>query len=205
MPDGGYAVAVCGFGRCGSTMTMQMLVAGGLPPGNATDPPYEGDPKALVGRDLTGTCIKMLDRYVIAAVLAGPTPAWRFIWLDRAPLEQARSYQKFVAALAPVTGINPAAFTPQQLANTFARDRPAYLAQLREAGPVLVLDYERVLAHPRRAADRIRRAVWPGLDPQAAAAVVHQRDGRCRPDLSVELNHPRPLPIPDPTILRSRP
>lgn len=153
MPDLDYAVAVCGFGRCGTTMTMQMLVAGGLPPGNATEPPYEGDPKALIGRNLAGRCVKLLDPCGTAAAVAGPTAGWRFIWLDRDPLEQAHSYLKLLKSMAPVTG---ASFTPQQVANTYARDRPARITQLRAA--------ERVTRRPRKAATLIRREIFPGLD-----------------------------------------
>ena len=188
-----YAVAVCGFGRCGSTMAMQMLVAGGLRPGNADEPPYEGDRDAMVGKDFTGTCVKLLDTDITGAVLTGPTNAWRFIWLDRNHYEQALSYLKFLNALAPLTGITGDNLTPEQVANTYRRDRPRHIAQLHGAGRVLVLRYETVLAHPHTAADMIRRTILPGLDVDAAAAQVHQRDGLCRPDLAVELafsNHP---------------
>lgn len=49
-----FAIGVCGFGRCGSTMAMSMLIAGGVAPGGDPAPPYEGDPDALYGRDLSG-------------------------------------------------------------------------------------------------------------------------------------------------------
>ncbi len=196
MPDLDYAVGVCGFGRCGSTMTMQMLVAGGLPAGNASEPPYEGDREAIVGKDFTGTCVKLLDEYVTAAAVAGPTRAWRFIWLDRDPYEQGCSYLKFLNWMAPATGISGAGYTPQQVANTYGRDRPGRIAQLNATGTLLVLDYERVLLRPRKAAARIRRDIFPHLDVAAAAAQVHQRDGRCLPDLAVEESFHTPARSP---------
>jgi len=182
-----YAVAVCGFGRCGSTMAMTMLVAGGCPPGNAAEPPYEGLPSGLVGRDLSGTCVKLLHGGRMGEIPAGPTPAWRFVWLDRNPVEQGKSMVKFLHAMAPVTAITPRPGAAVGLARTFEQDRPGVLGALRRVGPVLVLDYERVLARPRKAALLLRREVWPGLDVDAAAAVVHERNGLCRPDLAVEL------------------
>lgn len=182
----GPAVGVCGFGRCGSTMVMSMLVAGGMTPGNAADPPYEGDPAALHGRDLSGTCVKLLDGAGLASVPQGPTPSWRFVWLDRDPLEQAKSYVKFLRTLAPVTGVGALDRDIPALAHSYRRDRPQLLGLLRRIGPVLVLDFERVLANPRKAAKLLRREVWPGLDVAAAAGVVHVRDGACRPDLSAE-------------------
>jgi hypothetical protein len=182
------AVAVCGFGRCGSTMLMTMLVAGGCPPGNATRPPYEGNVDELYGRHLGGTCIKLLDPDVMARVFAGPTPQWRFVWLDRSPVEQAKSYIKFLTAMAPVTGVRPDTRAVERLAAGYERDRPAILGALRGVGPVLVLDYERILAQPRKTAKLLRREVWPALDVEHAAAVVHERDGKCRPDLAAEVS-----------------
>lgn len=182
----GYAVGVCGFGRCGSTMTMAMLVTGGCPPGNASRPPYEGDPAALRGRDLSGRCVKLLHGGAMAEIPDGPTPAWRFVWLDRDPVEQARSHVKFLRAAAPATGILRDTGAVARLADTYRRDRPVLLGLLRRIGPVLVFDYERVLAQPRKAAKLLRREIWPGLDVDAAAEVVHQREGACLPGLAVE-------------------
>lgn len=166
-------------------MAMTMLVAGGMLPGNAAEPPYEGEPAALVGRDLSGTCVKLLHGGRMGEIPAGPTPVWRFVWLDRNPVEQGKSMVKFLTAMA---GITPRPGAAIGLARTFEQDRPSVLGALRRVGPVLILDYERVLAQPRKAARLLRRWVWPALDVEAAAAVVHQRDGLCRPDLAVELS-----------------
>jgi hypothetical protein len=169
-------------------MAMQMLIAGGMRPGQASKPPYEGDPTAIPGRDFTGTCIKILDDYVTAAAVAGPTRAWRFIWLDRDPIEQGRSYIKFLDWMGPVTGIYGGTFTAEQVARTYERDRPARITQLRQAGQLLVLDFAAVLRRPRKAASLIRREIFPGLNVDQAAAQVHQRDPACRPDMAVELS-----------------
>lgn len=162
-------------------MVMSMLVAGGMTPGNAQEPPYEGDLETLHSLDLSGTCVKLLDSVTYYGV--PPAPSWRFIWLDRDPIEQAKSHVKFTASILgrPVGGE-----AVQCFADSYAADRPKVLGLLRRAGDVLVMDYERILANPRRAAKELRK-VWPALDVDRAAAVVHERDGRCRPDLSVEL------------------
>lgn len=175
------AVGVCGFGRCGSTMVMSMLVAGGMTPGNASEPPYEGDLQDLWHLPLDGRVVKLLDSVSYYGI--PPASSWRFIWLDRDPIEQAKSHVKFTESILGAPLRDGAV---EQFAESYARDRPKVLGLLRRAGGVLVMDYERVLANPRRAAKDLRK-VWPELDVDRAAAVVHERDGRCRPDLAVEL------------------
>lgn len=160
-------------------MVMTMLVAGGAVAGGAARPPYEGDLEEIYGGDMTGRVVKLLDH---PARMGVPfAREWRFVWLDRDPVEQAKSHAKFVE---PIVGpLQPGSV--ELLAASYERDRPALIGRLRRHGPVLVLRYERILTNPRRAARRLRE-VWPGLDVTAAAAVVHARDGRCLPDLSVE-------------------
>lgn len=175
-----HAVGVCGFGRCGSTMVMTMLVAGGMKPGGAQEPPYEGDLAELHTRDLSGTAVKLLDSVTYYGIPRAD--AWRFVWLDRDLTEQARSMVKFVSTFAGE--LKPDAV--ERVRASYRRDRPRVMAKYRGAGHVLVLRYEDVLADPHAAAESLRRHVWPALDVAAAAAVVHERDGTCRPDLSVE-------------------
>lgn len=189
-----WAVGVCGYGRCGTTMLMSMLVAGGCPPGNAQQVPYEGDPAALAGRDLTGTAVKLLDAVLHDGIPLG-TPRWRFVWLDRDPQQQALSHVKFLRTMYPVTGIAVDDGAVERFAASYPRDRPRAIAGLHAHGGVLKLRYESVLADPQGAAIVLAARVWPGLDVAAAAAAVHRRDGACRPDLAVELasigEHPR--------------
>lgn len=197
-------IGVCGFGRCGSTMTMAMLHAGGVPPLDiAHDLSYETDaPTDIYHVDLTGRAVKLLDfttHYPLPT--APPThPAahwphdvpgvyeWRFIWLDRDPTQQARSTVKLLDGLA--TGLI-AGDSVERLATSYARDRPAILGQLRNIGPVLVLQYERCLAQPVKAAKAIAMHVGhlprPFFDVGAARFVVHRRGPECRPDLAFEL------------------
>lgn len=187
-------IGVCGFGRCGSTMAMAMLKAGGVPFVDGSHPDsgelrYLGpDTLAAVSH---GGAVKLLD-WVLRDEL--PPADWRFIWLDRDPREQAKSTAKFIGSF----GFDD--IDEDVLAASYNRDRPRALGLLRALGPVLVLQYEWVLARPKKYAHQIAmflatngRALAvarPGelwFDVRAAAAVVHQRDGRCRPDLAVEL------------------
>lgn len=187
-PPPAPAVGVCGFGRCGSTMAMSMLVAGGCPPvDDATDPPYElANARLAHHLPLAGRCVKLLDSATYCGLPRPPAGGWRFVWLDRDPVQQAISLLKMLTGFGNVSADQVASDAVDRLVASFARDRPRLLGMLRQAGPVLVLDYETVLAQPRKTAKLLRREVWPALDVDAAAAVVHRRDGTCRPDLSVE-------------------
>lgn len=183
-----FAVGVCGFGRCGSSMAMQMLAAGGLPHAGDTDP-TSGE--LLGGRgireawdvELPGRAVKLLDCVLHFGL--PPAPGWRFVWLDRDPMEQAKSQLKFVQFL--LGGLaEPEEQAVARLVAGYHRDRPRALKLLRAAGPVQLVSYEWVLADPLFGAAQLA-FVWPDLDVSAAAAVVHQRDSSCRPDLAFEL------------------
>lgn len=177
------AVGVCGFGRCGSTMVMKMLDSGGLPPVAGVAPrSYEFDRvTAIRSARSEGRAIKLLDHF--ARLGFPPAEEWRFVWLDRDATQQARSHAK----LAGLVGVEIDAKLQSLFAQSYAADRPRLLGALRATGPVLVLEYERVLREPLKAARLLRREVWPALDVDAAAAVVHDRAGDCLPDLSFEL------------------
>ncbi len=187
----GYAVGVCGFGRCGSSMAMAMLSDGGVPLAGVVAPGSYELMSGSVGEawtlDLDGRCVKLLDSVLRQGI--PPATAWRFVWLDRDPMEQARSHIKFLtglglAALLEVDGSPDEAV--RRFAASYRRDRPRAIAGLHATGRVTRLRYEDVLANPQAAAERLRREVWPTLDVDEAAAAVHDRDGTCRPDLAYE-------------------
>jgi len=187
-PSSSWAVGVCGFGRCGSTMAMMMLAAGGLPPVDGCElPPHElGSIDEAWHAAAQGRSIKLLGpvtEYPITTRVR-----WRFLWLDRDPVEQARSTIKFVRVfgLAGEADESDVARVAR-MARTYRRDRSRMLGKLHGLGQVVKLQYELALLDPRRAAQQLRDGLWPALDIDAAAAVVHDRDGRCLPDLSVEL------------------
>jgi hypothetical protein len=180
-----WAVGVCGFGRCGSTMAMMMLAAGGLPPVDGCElPPHEcGNIAEAWHAAAEGRAIKLLGpvtEYPITTRVR-----WRFLWLDRDPAEQARSTIKFIRVFG-LAGEADETDVARMVAS-YRRDRSRMLGELHGLGQVTKLQYEMALLDPRGAAQRLRDGLWPALDIDAAAAVVHDRDGRCLPDLSVEL------------------
>lgn len=178
---------VSGFGRCGSSLVMQMLAAGGMP-ATGEYPTFEATcPGHTRGVDwwptLAGKAHKVLN----------PTwdnvPGWvesgyRAIWLDRDPAEQAKSHQKFSAMFLPqeMNRVQGRAGRRALMAS-YREDRPDSLAVLRKrcAGRVLELRFELVLSNPAAVAAAINVFVGGGLDVDAMAAVVRPRSPRCLP------------------------
>lgn len=184
-----YAVGVCGFGRCGSSMVMAMLAAGGLVsvPGSSPRSHELDGEQALLDARPDGHAIKLLDHFVRLGL--PPASGWRFVWMDRDPVQQAKSHAK----LGALAGLDLGPVQQELFARSYMAERPTMLGQLRAVGPVLVLNYERVLAAPRKAARLLRREIWPALDVDAAVGAVHVRDASCAPDLAFELAEDGPF------------
>lgn len=183
-------VAVCGFGRCGSTMLMQMLAAGGLPtaPGASAGSHEHPNIEAALTAATPGTAVKLLDLPLAEAngITVDLPGEWLLIWLDRDPRWQAESFRKFttVAIGRRLTVRETRAFR-----ESLERDRDPAVCWLLETGhQVLTLRYEEILADPHgQAASLARHLPWAGLDVDAMAGVVHRRSPRTLPDLAVEL------------------
>lgn len=93
MPD--ITLAVAGLGRCGLTMTMQMLDAGGLDV-FGEPPAYEPGHYASAW---DSNAVKLVDP--IGNELSGLLPApgtLQWLWLVRDPKEQAKSMAKLLAS-----------------------------------------------------------------------------------------------------------
>lgn len=183
------AVAVCGFGRCGSTMAMAMLDAGGIPPAGGAGPHSYELPSLdaidqLTAADLAGRSVKALDHALRQPL--PPADSWRIIWLDRDPRHQARSQVKILRNLA---GVHCRTGLPRDLIDSYRSDRPRALAALERHGPVHVATYEDAVRDPVRFALDLAAFLAPelALDSDAAAAAVHRRRPYCAPDLSFEL------------------
>lgn len=182
-------IGVCGFGRCGSSMIMAMLDAGGVPPvvGSAERsyelPNLEGLVD-LTYDDLEGRAVKLLD--AIGHYSMPKAYDWRMIWLDRNHRHQAKSFAKFVRAL----GLVPEGTTLDlgAIRRSYEVDRPKMVAAYSVMGPVLEMSYDTTLADPTAAAYKLAGFVgFPRFDITAAAAVVHRRSPDCAPGMDFEL------------------
>lgn len=181
------AVIVTGLGRCGSSMMMQMLAAGGVYcRGKA--PAYEdGAYSEKVTPDMIeavrGGAVKILDPHRTGL----PAAQWeaRVILMERRPGEQAKSAAKMLEQLE---GLPIKKFQLNRLEKGMRHEIVAVRAAI--AGlPQLRLQFEEVLADPSGTAERVAEFLAPfwHLDQAAMAAVVLKRPPTCMPDLSIEL------------------
>lgn len=178
-------IVICGFGRCGSSLAMQMLAAGGMPVVGDW-PDYESPSAMRLTRELAevyaGRAMKLLDPHVYPLPRG---PRYRAVWLDRDPRQQALSQIKFLRGMA---GVKFRAGALKRMIRGFREDRPKALAGLRESGVEMLatLSFEDLLADPLAAAVDLAAAAGQVLDVSAMADCVLPRDPTCRPDLGIE-------------------
>ena len=168
---------VSGFGRCGSSLVMQMLNVAGLRcPGRY--PAFEVDDTPAAARSGEFDAVKWLDPEPVD----GRAPAGcRFIWIDRNPDAQGESMSKFMTA----AGERRRAMTPAEYAAVMRRYRDESVAFLASMGAVCVLRFEDLLVNPVEAARTLASLVGQG-DPEKMAAVVFARGPECLPGLLEE-------------------
>lgn len=178
-------IIVTGFGRCGTSMVMQMLAAGGVPcTGQA--PAYEDASIALqkipaeVLETLRGKAVKQLDVHRFG--LASREPL--VILMRRDPIQQAKSIAKFTKIMI---GVNMDRSAVRELSANLIKDRKPMKVALVGAR-VLALSFEDVLRNPTRAACEISDFIAvDGFNTMAAAGVVKQRGAACLNNLNLEL------------------
>ncbi len=174
---------VCGFGRCGSSLVMRMLEAGGMPVAGEY-PDYERYARlptlASSLAALDGHAVKLLDPQ---AHPIPPGPRYRAVWLKRDPRQQALSSQKFLRA----AGARLAKGYVARAMRSYREEEPRALEQLRATCvEVSVLRFEGLLDVPVWSACRLAEAAERDLDVMAMAGVVLPRDADCRPDMAIE-------------------
>lgn len=178
-------ILVCGFGRCGSSLIMQMLDVGGIScfhdPGMGA-PSYETFLGAGLPResawlsDLGGRAVKLLNPHHFRPP---QSLACKIVWLDRDYQEQAKSTAKFSEA---VMGIRLNAGQVRQYAKSFAPDRAAamkYFDRMPNA-QVRIFKFEKLITDSEEQAERLAEfAGLPKNTAQAMAEVVIPRPPRC--------------------------
>lgn len=179
-------VFVCGHGRCGSSLMMQMLQAGGFPVFGdypAFEPDEVGfsrDPETLLPL-ISGRAAKILDPQMTT---------WpdilnvKVIWLDRDRNNQALSQVKFMRWIG-AQGIPDNAW--KTLARSYGADTAAALRAFKDRGiRPLRVGFEMLITSAPMVTDHVQEYLGVPLDLAAMHAVVRDRDTHCQPDMSIE-------------------
>lgn len=178
-------IIISGLGRCGSSLVMQMLHAGGVeclgaPP--AFEPP-ESSPMCLTRdwmRGQAGKAFKLLDPQLSRVAFEGERAV--VVLLQRDVKQQAASMAKFGELVA---GLSYGRSERRRLAASFERDLPKARAKFATL-PTLLLSFERLILEPAIAARMLGSALHPygfQLDEVLAASVVRARSPDCYPGL----------------------
>lgn len=183
-----HVFLVCGFGRCGSSLVMQMLEAGGFPvtgkwPAFEDDIVMQGAPAARWA-SMIGKAVKSIDTHVF------PPPIsikYRAILMTRDHQQQAKSTAKFTRV---VNGLEIGRAGRRRLAESYRKDSPAMLATLHDlCGDKgwSSLSFERLLADPFGSAVQIAQNATgearPNLDISAMTRAVRSREPHCLPGM----------------------
>lgn len=202
-----FVTVVSGLARCGSSATMQALVAGGLDPGVALWPYFEDVRQTRGGApgwmdEYIGKAIKWLDPSDYP--LPDGHPPCRTIWLDRDPKQQARSTVKFVKhnseRIAREKGIDIgdhiAGRPVHERMRQLKHRRPVALARMQRAGPLLVVRFESIVGpRKREAMQKIADFLEPHeLDVDLMCKVVLTRSAQCSPVMLEDILYKKGAP-----------
>lgn len=177
---------IAGFGRCGSSLVMQMLHAAGYETTGeypafedirATALPYEN--RWL--EEVEGKALKVIDPHRCQLPIDHD---YKIIWLDRKPIEQAKSQMKLFSTL---TSIKTTRKDIIAIAKSYKRDKPICLKLLKKLGPVLSMSFENLILSPIISAEKINSFLGDELDYLEMAKVVIGRPVFCMPGMDIEI------------------
>lgn len=194
LPKNKIPLLVSGFGRCGSSLVMQMLAAGGYPV-TGEYPAYED-----LAYNGTGSCypigraIKVLDPHRNKI----PHGRYRWIWIDRDPKQQALSTCKFAKCFI---GLNIPTTQLASMELSYKTDRKKALSTIKKHSfthdNFLNLTFEGLITEPEKSSRIIAYYLREEMNVQAMASVVFRdRTTKCFDGLlEVYLEQNRPAAL----------
>lgn len=143
MSDKKQTILVCGLGRCGSSLTMQMLSSAGLKCAGdfpAFEPDFTKNLIIPLSQCSQYNAVKILDPHRRTFSGTGNIKA---IWLDRNPKEQAKSQIKLIASTGLTVEVSRA--SRMALVRSLVNERTQALSTLRK-WPVLKVSFEELIS-----------------------------------------------------------
>lgn len=182
-PDTIMITIVAGFARCGSSMVMQMLNAGGYPV-TGLYPGFE-DKRALhtdcpSWSKLEGKAIKVLEPFFVGVPKGYQ---YKTIWLQRDYEEQAKSNIKFARIML---GLPASEADVPAYVKGYKHDQPICMKLLKQRGELLKVRFEDILMYPRAYAKTFSEFLQKDLDISKMAEAVLLRSFECQPELEIE-------------------
>ena len=183
-------IIVSGFGRCGSSLLMQMFAAGGLPC-LGEYPMFEDHRTSAMGWNdswmtealLHHKVVKLLNPHLYKKNLPKSLPA-HYIWLDRDIDEQAKSWEKMRAGMRGLPdAIKDKPFTAAMAKKMMLRHRDKALGLLKSRGAVLCLTFEQIIGNPKVISEVLEHYTGCELDRTRMVQAVIPRGPACLPDL----------------------
>lgn len=179
-------IIVCGLGRCGSSLTMQMLHAAGITC-TGRGPAFEAekgyistqDPYWLIRQTNKATKILLPNLYIFKKA------QYKFIWVDRCPTEQAKSTAKFLKYMAPLPCSTQ---TIDSLIRHYYIDKKSGINQIKKYGPVLFVNFEDIIAFPLKVTATIAEFLGRDLNLIAMTNTVLPRSTECKPNINIEIS-----------------
>jgi hypothetical protein len=176
-------IVVAGFGRCGSSLLMRMLHAGGVQVYCDSHLFYETT-KALELpenwewlNDVKGKAVKILNLHE-KKLRHGLD--YKIIWLDRDRIQQAKSALTFSDKTERIL-LSDSASVPE-LAKIYDKDMIAVNRYLNELNaPVLRLKFEELISAPLPSAMVVGEFLEMQLNTELMVASVKPRDSDCLP------------------------
>ena len=181
-----YVTVVTGVSRSGTSLLMQMLVAGGIPPYDPDEaqwPWYEtrrhrGAPWDV---DARGCCLKLFDPCIYPPPPGG---TYRFILTRRDPKQQAKSNAKFlrVMTLEGRKMDTSSAKVMKTVIASIKRDNIAIEALLSgyENAQTMRVQFEDLVRNPEPVVEKLNAFVGP-IDTTIALAQMIKRPAKCLP------------------------
>ena len=180
---GQMITVVTGFTRSGTSLMMRMLHVGGMDVYAENPFSYETHDNFRLPHDTDWLSQAENKAMKILEPLEFYPPRgreYRFIFMTRDPIQQAKSQLKFLSATMEDFEVSRHALT--KIKRSLKRDTPKAIEMLISypASQLIVVPFEALIAHPTGEAMRVSR-LCGGLNVLAMAGTVIERSSDCLP------------------------
>lgn len=181
-------IVVSGCGRCGSSLTMQMLYSGGLPVIADNYASFEDSrtEPLIIHSDTSwlkpGHAVKILDLHRKALPRF---KRYKIIYLVRDTTEQAKSQVKMAKEAGYIIeGSQP----HKKIRMAIELENAQAIIKYKDHFPFYILNFEKIIYNPTQAAFEINHFLGLELDIDQMAEQVINRPVKCMPDMQIERN-----------------